>query len=339
LGDLIVGEPKNTSEEIIIFIDPGFPDFIIIALAVGVTIVILLIVLSSIFVYAKKISFKRLKLDESKRNLDFISNLALLIVTTDAGLPVYTLSQSKFLDNPNISDLIGGHASGLDMFLETFQSDFLSNVLKNGIDKNNNWSSKSVRFSTIEQDELKISLCASKSYRILVLSFNTMPKFMQQRFINIIKNLEKKVIFSSGIINRTILAPKIEKEIRNYFPITLLKTFIINVGQLRYIEQGLTDKKNINLSKKAIDALKFLSLIQSISINSIPTDKDSQLKLYDQLIKEQKLPGDRIIPMFFDEAINLLVGMNQVPYNTIYEAFWKASNQEVLIIIPYEYQA
>ena len=126
------------------------------------------------------------------------------------------------------------------MFLDTFQTDFINKLIptQNPRAKNND---SDYQIRTIEQDQLKILIGVSESYRVFILSFIKAPNHLNNSVLNIIKEIEKEIGTSDGIINRSLLQPKVEQIINHHFPISLLKTFMVDVGRKAAFEKKIID--------------------------------------------------------------------------------------------------
>ena len=308
---------------------PGFP-FDILAIAMIITAIV---ITTFLFIYnkrrtrkQKKGMVKKQKLADIKERIALISNIYTILVTSESGLPVYSIINALYKNNPAISEIVSGLSVGIDSFLQSFQTDFMQQLGEEITHQ------KQVKVSIIQREEFQIMILGTLSYRIFVFLRDKPPQFVIDIFSNIIGDLEISVKLDD-LIDEKIIRPKAEYVLRKFFPLTLLSTFVIDPNRLKFVEVEIKKKRGPKISQEALLALKQLALIRSGLMTNFRTSPQERGKMFDKFLKTGELGEIGII--HYDVAYNMLERTLELPIEIVLEALWTGSNAEVSILIPF----
>ncbi|MHA2031158.1 MAG: hypothetical protein ACW99Q_17395, partial [Candidatus Kariarchaeaceae archaeon] len=110
---------------------PDFP-FEILFIAILITAIVITIVIFTMnrrrSGKQRKVRAVQQKLDDARDRLSLISNIYTILITSESGLPVYSIINSLYKNNPAISEIVSGLSVGIDSFLQSFQSDFMQQL-------------------------------------------------------------------------------------------------------------------------------------------------------------------------------------------------------------------
>jgi hypothetical protein len=274
----------------------------------------------------KKVRAVEIKLADARDRINLISNIYTVLITSESGLPVYSIVNSLYKNNPAIAEIVSGLSVGIDSFLQSFQADFMQQLGEQITDR------KQVKISTIQREEFQIMILGTLSYRAFAFMREKPPQFAVDIFKNIIGDLENSLKLDDLIDEKTI-RPKAEHILRKYFPLTLLSTFVIDPNRLVFVEKEIKKQKRPLISQESIIALKQLSLIRSGSMMNLKASAQDQAKEFDKLYKKGQLGEIGII--HYDVAYNMLERTLDLPIEIVLESLWVGSSAEVLIIIPF----
>ncbi|MHA2364168.1 MAG: hypothetical protein ACXAC7_09440 [Candidatus Hodarchaeales archaeon] len=308
------------------------PDIIDIALIMLLTAFIFIAGFIGFITYYRYHETIKNKIISNQEKLDFISNLIMIVVATSTGLPLYNILQSKYENNPDVVDLLGGVSSNIDMFLESFQSDFLNQIFTKEevtIDPLDN-----IRISQVVQNEIQIMIVASHSFRLFLFTRINFPNHVEELFSKIVAKLEGDIQIDDRIVNRTQLKPLIEEIFELYFPLPIIQNFKIDINQLeKYAKDSLLRKQAL-LSQSTLNSYKYLYLSQVSSLNTVPIKIEDRLQLYGDIIKKKE--EIKLNYLHFDEAYRILYQELNLSFKNIFEILWRGSSKELKIIIPYK---
>jgi hypothetical protein len=308
---------------------PGFP-FEILFIAILITAIVITIVIFTMnrrrSGKQRKVRAAQQKLDDARDRLSLISDIYTILITSESGLPVYSIINSLYKNNPAISEIVSGLSVGIDSFLQSFQSDFMQQLGEQITNE------KQIKVSTIQREEFQIMILGTLSYRIFAFLREKPPQFVVEIFRNIIGDLESSLKLDDLIDEKTV-RPRAEHVMRKFFPLTLLSTFVIDPNRLKFVENESKKKKGKKLSQEAILSLKRLSLIRSGAMRNLKASPEDQGKEFDKLHKKGQLGEIGIL--HYDVAMNMLERTLNIPIETVLEALWEGSSSEFLVIIPF----
>ncbi|MHA1982837.1 MAG: hypothetical protein ACW967_00685 [Candidatus Hodarchaeales archaeon] len=308
---------------------PGFP-FEILFIAILLTAFFITTILYS---YNRrrtrksmKIVAEKKKIADTQEKIALISNIYTILIATSSGLPVFSILNSLYKDNPTISEIVSGLSVGIDTFLQSFQEDFMEQLGEHIAED------QQVSISNINRKTFQILILGTVSYRIFVFMKEKPPQFTNDIFRNIISELERTVKLEK-LFDVTNVKPKVERIIRKNFPLTLLSTFVVDPGRLIFLENEMKNGRGPNISPRALLAIKQISLIRSGNITNLKLSPQDQGKEFNRLHKNGELGEIGI--MHYEVAYNMLANTLKLPLELVLETLWTASNSEVLVLIPF----
>ena len=309
-------------------------DWTIIIITVIIILVLFLFSASSIILVKRYREKEKSKISSLEEKLAFLSDIYVIIVSTAAGVPIWTITSVFYQLDSSLSGSLSGISSGIDSFLDSFQADFMAQIrTEYSLQKDHPDFEKFFKVSVVEQEQVKIMILGSISYRIFVFLKEKPSNFLRETFLLTIKDMQAKLpIHDLGVINEEILAPNIQRIINRHLPIDLLKPFKINYGRITYFDNML--KKNIKespISRNALNVLKLLAVAVSIS-STQKKKKKTLLNIYDTKIanQTQRFSGN----LLFLDALNMLQKLEGINLGDIYEAFWMGIDENVKILVP-----
>ncbi|UCG03734.1 MAG: carboxypeptidase regulatory-like domain-containing protein [Candidatus Heimdallarchaeota archaeon] len=310
-------------------IPPGIP------LEIVILIIFVIILILSVLLYGtntirktRSMKFKKLKQIETK--LSIISNVFTILVSTEVGVPIYTLTNVMYQKDGLLDDALSGLSVGIDTFLQSFQSDFLQQVQQQDSEISETRDGISIRMSVIEQHEVQVLIAATSTFRVFVFLREQPSRFTRDAFYLAIEDLEKNVhIRDLGIVDEREYGPLVELILQKYFPLTLLEPFVIDTVKLQRLDEGLKrGRTDIPISSSAISSLKRLVVTHTLS-----KGKESNFdKFFNEAVKNGSLLESRML--LYNDAKEIMTKLLKIPPQQIYEALWIGSAPDVRVIIP-----
>lgn len=313
--------------------------FMYVIVIVGAVIIAVIAFLSMFFLYNKKRSSKRLKLqalikknEEYTQMIHFVSNIYNILISSASGLPVANISNAFYRNSPETNTLISGLSVSIDSFLYSFQTDFMTQIGETQLNTDESQNEEKVKLSTIQREKFQIMIAGTENFRIFVFMREKPPKRAEEIFSNIIQDLEANISLR-GFIDENVLGPRCEEIIGKYFPLTLLSKFTIDIDRLKTIDRELRNgQSEVSLTANAILALKRLALVRSGAIDSLQGSPEKQGKDFDELVAKNQFPPVGIF--HFDIAYSLLEKTLKISLEDIYTALWKGADPMVKLVIP-----
>jgi hypothetical protein len=301
-----------------------------------VAIISTIVVLGFIGSMTLSVRKKRQKLLHHKQTLQdklsFLSNTYTILVSSSAGVPILTTTNVLYQADDSMNGALSGLSVGIDSFLASFQSDFMTQVYSSS-EYRTPHQSDDVKVSLIEQNEVQILILGSETYRIFVFMREIPPEFLRTTFINIIREMEQKLRLDQlGVVDEEIIGPQVLKIIRTFLPVDLLRPFKIDLQKIRHFDQILTKGvENSPISRMALNALKLL--IMTTFSTEIPTKKaKSLLKLSDEYIN--RIPERFTGVTIYTNAKTMISKFIDFPIELEYEVFWTGTDEKVKILVP-----
>jgi hypothetical protein len=323
---------ESYSHQIPIAFDP-------IAAAGAIIVAIIGTILVIITLYAASKTYNKRKyqilseISKSRAKLDSLLNTYVILVTTAAGLPIYTVRNIMYQSSNAIEDVLSGLSVGIDSFLESFQSDIINYFIETDSELLENQREDSIRTSIIEKNKVQIQIISSPSYRIFLFLKEKPPEYVKSAFIAIARNLEEKITLDElGVVDETLIEPVAKKVIKQHFPITLLSPFHIDCQRVRLIEEKLKrgDPISKSISRSSLNALKRLVIVKSnldVSIN----DPQAQINIFDKSLAQNKLQD--VPPIILNEALDIFKKILKVNTKVIYKALWIGSSPKINLVV------
>lgn len=326
-----IGSSTSHSSEFSVF-PPGSiaysPEEIIIFISIALILLgIPLYVVRTIRV-RRSVKFKRIKKIEDK--LATISNVYTILLTTEVGVPVYTVSNIIYQKDQNLADVLSGVSVSIDTFLQSFQADFMQQVQLQDSEISETVSGIDIRMSVIEQHEVQVLILATHTYRLFVFLREQPSKFTRDAFYKAIGDLEKNIhIQDVGIVDERVYEPHVELILQKYFPLTLLEPFVIDTIKLQRFDEGIKrGRSDVPLSSPVINSLKRLVVAHTLS-----KGKESNFdKIFNEAVKNGSLLESRML--LYNDAKEIMTKLLKIPPQQIYEALWIGSAPDVRVIIP-----
>ena len=266
-----------------------------------------------------------------KAKLSFFSDTYMILVSSISGIPIWSLSNISYSSDAALEGTISGLSVGIDSFLESFQSDFMSTLTNYDLTKDHPDHETNIRISVIEQQDVKIMILGSASYRIFVFMKEAPSTFIRERFLEAIEDLQLKLpIQDLGFINENILGPNVRMVIKRHIPVGLLTPFKVDIERLNQLDsvkqQGLED---VHITKGGINAIKLL-LIAARATELTNKNATSLLRLYNKDDFPERYSG---IFLFSDgqKILQMIPGLSA---EDIGDAFWMGASEKVKILVP-----
>ncbi|MFW9779611.1 MAG: hypothetical protein ACFFE8_12205 [Candidatus Heimdallarchaeota archaeon] len=265
--------------------------------------------------------------------LSSISNIYTILVTTEAGIPLFDITNTLYRRDESLNVALSGLSVGMSDFLESFQSQFIEQI-----DKSNSGSGQSgdrlFRLSLIEQHKIQILIAASPTFRIFVFLGRKPTKFIRGIFYKAVRLLEEKIYLEDvGIVDEQLVGPYIRNIIDGLIPLTLLQQFTIDPVRLISVDSQIKEERATHFSKAAVNALKRLYIFQATSLATI-NNSISDLNKFDLIVRDK---GQRSYnPILYDDAKRAMLNLLKIPPGDVYEALWVGSSAMLKIIIPFD---
>ncbi len=306
----------------------------IIILVVITTILTLIIPLTSVNIYRKRRNVKYKHIEEFQEKINSLTNIYMLLITTNTGLPVYHVTNISYQSNTSVRDILSGLSVGIDSFLESFQSDFVNYLVETGEGITDDISSENIRTSVIEKNRVQVLIVASLTFRIFVFMKEKPHNFVRKTFISAAKLLQENIVITDlGIVDESLITPVVKEIIKKLFPTDLLSTFYIDISRMKSIETAINRGIKLQYSKSSLKILKRLAFIKSQTQSSIRSGS-FQLNLFYEFMERNRI--DRIGPLIYSEVLEIALKILKIHPEKIYEALWFGCSPIVDIIKPYE---
>ncbi len=308
----------------------AIPDPLLIILIIIATVAIVIILLLGGGTIQRKRSVRYKRLKEIEDKLLVISNVYTILVSTEVGVPIYTITNIMYQKDQTLNDALSSLSVGIDTFLQSFQSDFIQQVQQEDLEVSETENGINIRMSVIEQHQVQVLIAATPTYRIFVFLREHPTKFTKEAFSRAIEDIEKRVsIQDLGIVDERVYGPQVEAILHQYFPLTLLEPFVIDALKLKVLDEGIKrGRSDVPLSSAGISSLKRLVVSHILS-----KGKEAQFdKIFNETIKKGTLLESRML--LYNDARNIMTKLLKIPPEQIYEALWIGCSPDVKIIIP-----
>jgi hypothetical protein len=284
-----------------------------------------------------KLRRRRTRKVDSKKSfaekLNFLSDVYTILVSSSAGVPIWSITNVLYKSDESMNGNLSGLSVGIDSFLESFQSDFLTQV-HGSESASSSQIEGNIKLSVIEQNKVQILIIGSISYRIFVFLKEIPSTFIRETFLKIIKDMEQNIpLVDLGIVDEDLQGPLVKAIICKNLPVGLLEPFKIDLDKLSDFDERMKSEKAISgMTRDGVNVLKILSISHLVQTSSKKQNKQSLLKLFKQthLSNSQLYSGT----LLYKDALNLLKNVVEFTPEDLYEAFWIGINEKVKILIP-----
>ncbi|MFW9855300.1 MAG: hypothetical protein ACFFFG_09565 [Candidatus Thorarchaeota archaeon] len=266
--------------------------------------------------------------------LSAISNIYTILVTTEAGIPLFDITNTIYRRDESLNVALSGLSVGMSDFLESFQSQFVEQIEESSNSSSDRLDDRVFRLSLIEQHKIQILIAASPTFRIFVFLGRKPTKFIRGIFFKAVRLLEEKIYLEDvGIVDEQLVGPYIRNIIDGLIPLTLLQQFTIDPVRLISIDAQIKEERAMQFSKAAINALKRLYIFQATSLET-SSNGISDLNKFDRIVRDK---GQRSYnPILYDDAKRAMLNLLKIPPEDVYEALWVGSTSLLKIIIPFD---
>ncbi|MFX1514890.1 MAG: hypothetical protein ACFFC6_01140, partial [Promethearchaeota archaeon] len=267
---------------------------------------------------------------EIDEKLAIIPNIYTILVSTEVGVPVFTITNIMYQKDETLNDALSGLSVGIDAFLQSFQTDFLQQLQLEDFEVSERASGINIRMSVIEQHQVQVLIAATQMFRVFVFLREKPSNFTREAFSNIIEELEKTVhIQDLGIVDERIYGPQVEAVLQKYFPLTLLEPFVIDTLKIRNLDEGLKrGRTDIPISRAGLNSLKSLVVAHTLPERAGQHPE----KIFNEAVDQGLLLESRML--LYNDAKNILSKLLKIPPELIYEALWSGCSPRVRVIIP-----
>ena len=257
--------------------------------------------------------------------VDLPNSVYSIMLTTNTGLPVLTRINAVYSKSKAVEELISGLSVGIDTFLSSFQTDFMSKlgtVDQTKVDPNN---PHQVFMSAIKRNEFHVLIIASPSYRGFVFLKDAPSQFAERTFFKIVEQIQSKVqidvVFDEDEVKR-----EVEKQITLYFPFKLLDQFVLNAEKI-----ADADKKGV-ISRNAAEALMRVFAITTGAIN-INENPQRQVAEFNKVLRKNatfskasdSMDTIKSGVLFYNTIYNMMLKQLDIPVEVMVEALWEAN--------------
>jgi hypothetical protein len=303
--------------------------------AVIFTSIAFLIIITSTMTIRRRRTKKLTRKQTFVEKLSFLSNIYTIMVSSSVGVPIWSITNVLYKSDDSMNGSLSGLSVGIDSFLESFQSDFLTQV-QGSLEQSSAQIDGNIKLSVIEQNKVQILILGSTSYRIFVFMKEIPSKFIRDTFLDIVKEIENNLPLQDfGIIDENVQGPLVQSVIRKFLPVDLLETFKIDLDRLTDIDERLkTEKTFFGMTRVGVDVLKILSISNIALADSKKLNRQGLMKLFNQahLSESQIYSGTHI----YKDAVNILNRLTRFSPEELYEAFWMGIDKEVKILVPFD---
>jgi len=272
-------------------------------------------------------------IDVLEGKLKSILDIYMILVTIESGLPVYSINNFIYRSTRTIQSELSGLSVGIDTFLESFQSDFISHLLEPTSSNEIDNLSDNVRLSVIDKNKFKVLIVSSINFKIFLFMKETPHEFIKTTFTKIIRLLEEKITMNQlGVIDEALITPLVGEIIHGLFPINLLSPFKVNIDRLVNVEKEIELGKKKTLSRSSLNALKRMMTIK-FSLDARSKKAKEQIELYKTLLESGRFIEE--VPFLYNEALDLLKKVLKIRSEDIYEILWLGSFPTMNLFLPY----
>jgi hypothetical protein len=279
--------------------------------------------------YEEYTTEKREMIQQYNEKLSFISNIYAILVSTDVGIPIYSISNLLYQADESLNLAFSGLSVSMSDFLESFQSQILETYQPEGT----NDVAELIRMSVIEQHKIQILIVASPSVRIFIFMMKKPTEFIRETFLKVIKDLETQLVLPDlGIVDEGLIEPQTQQIIMKTIPLPLFRTIAIDPMQLRHIDQQLkSGTRHFPISQAALDALKRLFIFQ-IKPEIMRGDALAEIALFDRISEEET--KYTFGGLLYGDVLRILTKILKIPVDVTFEALWIGSSPLLSIIKP-----
>ena len=318
----------NTYENVVLnptisFISSSGPISFVTIIMIILSIIIIVAVILGVFYFY---NFTLLKSRESNQKYDDYINALTdflgMYITNKDGLPVFLKSNQRSEDQ-NQHLMLSGVTYSIDLFLSNFKEEYTRTITKDSY-YNPSDNTGLVNMTVIDQQNFKILIGVSDSYRMYVLITQTNPG-MIKLFQNVLDNIERTIKIERTIINLQQVYPFFVNEIEKEFPIEIVNEFEVKFERLVNL---ITDSTQTLVSSSTINKLKDLCiyLVKNSNISSsieLPEDFDFKTLIN----KSDKIKIQRLtLP-----ALNTILERIHCSKKQMYEIYYICSGSKVSI--------
>ena len=301
--------------------------------AVIVTSIAFLFFMSSVVTLRRRRTKKFARKTSFIEKLSFLSDIYTIMVCSSAGIPIWSITNVIYKSDETLNGNLSGLSVGIDSFLESFQSDFLTQVQESESPSSSQIEGN-IKLSVIEQNKVQILIIGSNSYRIFVFLKEIPSIFIRKTFLKIIRELEHDLPLPDlGVVDENLQGPLVKSILNKNLPVCLLEPFKIDLDKLSEYDERMKSEKVISgLTRNGVNVLKVLSISHLVQISSKKQNKQSLLKLFNKtyLSASQLYSG----ALLYKDAMNLLNNIFVFTPEELYEAFWIGISEKVKILIP-----
>ncbi len=315
--------PENIPES-------GIDPLVIVGAILG-TIIIFGSVLMIVRSYRKRTKEKQTLTKSFKQKLTLIPNIYSLIVTSGVGVPILNVTNVLYLKDSEMNGALSGLSVGIDSFLESFQSDFISQLQEDNVISDD--TSSQTRLSLIEKQRVQILIGASPSYRMFLFLKEKPSDYIRELFHDALVQTERNIpLEEQGIVDESIIAPRVFAILQSRLPILLLYPFMIDIKRVVELDVALRQGDVVGLSRNEIDALKQLIMVKSLNL---PRNEIKQkINSFNKIVTNNRM--DKTGKLIFTEAANIMENLLGIHVEIIFQALWKGCSPDMKIIIPGE---
>ena len=228
-----------------------FAEIFMIILAI---IIVIFALAGSLYFYRNYLISSSIQAQEYNDYIKSVTNFLGMYITTKQGLPVF-LKSNQQLEDQNQHLMLSGVTYSIDLFLTNFKDEYTRTITKeNNVQRSSNTGF--VNMTVIDQENFKIIIGVSDSYRMYVLIRETSSRIMKM-FQHIQENLEKDIHIERTIINLQQIYPLFVNEVEKDFPIELVNEFEVKFDKL--VDFITNPDKHKLISASTLSKLKDLS--------------------------------------------------------------------------------
>jgi hypothetical protein len=267
--------------------------------------------------------------------LSLVSDIYTILVTTQTGLPIYSVMNSLFKRSKKANDLISSLSVAIDSFIDSFHGDFMAELSgKDKISSNVRTDKSNIKLSTIQRDQFQILIAASYSYRLFVFMKEKPTKSTEELFFNAIIDIERSIKVEEGkLIEEDVINSKVNSVLKLHFPTILLERFTIDLNRLISLDKEVKNGGSILISRPTINALKRLILLRG-GHASTSDSSQSQVKQFNSLVSQRKITEVGLL--HYDVLLKFLKETLNVSHAVLEELIWNKAFNELKLFIPYQ---
>ena len=257
--------------------------------------------------------------------LELVNSVYSIMLTTSTGLPILTRINAVYSKSKAVEELISGLSVGIDTFLSSFQSDFMSKIGTTDQTKADPNNPQHVFMSAIKRNEFHVLIIGSPAYRGFVFLRDAPTRFAEQTFFSIIEQIQAKVLIDV-VFDEDEVKREVEQQIKLFFPFTLLDKFVLNAEKLAEAED------NGLLSSSSSEVLKRLFAVTT-GATSIAENPQKQVAAFNKVLKKNamfskasdKMDQIKSGVLFYNTCYHILSEQLKIAPATITEALWEAN--------------